>query len=49
VSTWPAPGKTLLARSWARWPEIPRIRHTFICTAMSMSIDTTTAQANEAP
>ena len=47
--TYPAPGSTWLASSWARMPETPMTRHTFSCTAMSTRMDTRIAKANAAP
>ena len=45
----PRPGRRRLASSWARSPETPRTRQTFIWIAMSTRIETTIAKAKAAP
>ena len=47
--TQPRPGATRLPSSWARRPLTPITRHTFSCSAMSMTIETAIAKANAAP
>jgi hypothetical protein len=47
--TQPRPGATRLPSSWARRPLTPITRHTFSCSAMSMTIETAMAKANAAP
>jgi len=49
AKTYPAPGRTMFARSCARLPLMPMTRHTLSWMAMSMTTLATIAAANDAP
>ena len=49
ASAKPAPGNAWLARSWARRPETPMMRHTLSWMAMSTTTETRITQAKAAP
>ena len=39
ATTYPKPGRTILATSWPRFPEMPMTRHTLSCEPISKIID----------